>query len=278
VIREKPGRGGAVYSRPEDPDANVRALLTTAGGDKEAAQGILDDMKAANNRRFASVVVEESDFDANGQIDTSKVYQQFLKEVGGHAGALKGLREAFLAAIECAVPGQARDVSFLYNVAYEYSVTRAYQAADEDAKKHFGPDFIQRNAHLVGQYGAAPRDVSLEAGAALSMDTIGAASLGLGIYRAGATVFGAAGEAAETGTTALVPRGTKSLGEWGETRLAQVLEGAGTKPSKPFTTSLGKRYVDRLVDGVAHEAKAGIDVSLSSSVELPKTPGRTEDS
>ena len=80
--------------------------------------------------------------------------------------------------------------------------------ADEDAKKHFGPDFIQRNASLLGQYGAAPQDVSLEAGAVLAVDTIGAASLGLGIYRAGAAlVRGAAAEAeaAAASTTGRVP-------------------------------------------------------------------------
>ena len=56
------------------------------------------------------------------------------------------------------------------------------------------------------------------------------------------------------------------LGKWGETRLAQVLGNAGTKPSGAFTTSLGKRFVDRLVNGVAHEAKAGLNVKLSSSI------------
>jgi hypothetical protein len=174
-----------VYGRPEDPDANVRALLSTAGGDKEAAQGILDEMKAVHNHRFASVVVEESDFDANGRIDASKVYQQFLKDVGGHAGALKGLREEFLAAIEYAVPGEARDISFLYNVAYEYSAAKAYRTANEDATKQFGPDFIQRDAHLLGQWGAAPRDVSFEAGTTLAMDTVSAASLGWGFTERG---------------------------------------------------------------------------------------------
>jgi len=54
--------------------------------------------------------------------------------------------------------------------------------------------------------------------------------------------------AAESASEAmpLVPKGTRSLGEWGEARLAQVLGGAGVKPSKPFSTSLGPRYVDRL--------------------------------
>lgn len=56
------------------------------------------------------------------------------------------------------------------------------------------------------------------------------------------------------------------LGRWGESRLAQVLGNAGTKPSGPFTTNLGNRYVDRLVNGIAHEAKAGYNVKLTSSI------------
>lgn len=55
--------------------------------------------------------------------------------------------------------------------------------------------------------------------------------------------------------------------EWGEARLADVFKGLGTKPRSPFSTSLGKRYVDRLVNGVAHEAKAGIDVKLTAALE-----------
>jgi RHS repeat-associated protein len=66
---------------------------------------------------------------------------------------------------------------------------------------------------------------------------------------------------------ALVPRGARRLGEWGEARLAAVLRDAGVKPAKPFATSLGPRYVDRLVDGVAHEAKGGIDVRLNSKIQ-----------
>jgi hypothetical protein len=30
---------------------------------------------------------------------------------------------------------------------------------------------------------------------------------------------------------------------------------------------MGKRYVDRLVNGIAHEAKAGLNVKLTSSIE-----------
>ena len=63
-----------------------------------------------------------------------------------------------------------------------------------------------------------------------------------------------------------IPKGTRRLGEWGEARLSQVLGEAGTKPTGAFKTAHGNRYIDRLVDGVAHEAKAGIDVALTPSI------------
>lgn len=72
---------------------------------------------------------------------------------------------------------------------------------------------------------------------------------------------------AATLSSALVPAATRSLGKWGETRLAQVLGNAGFKPSAAFSTSLGKRFVDRLVNGVGHEAKAGLNVKLTSALE-----------
>ena len=68
-------------------------------------------------------------------------------------------------------------------------------------------------------------------------------------------------------STALVPVGTRSLGRWGEARLAQVLGNAGFKPNGAFSTSLGKRFIDRLVNGVAHEAKGGLNVKLTSALE-----------
>jgi len=49
-------------------------------------------------------------------------------------------------------------------------------------------------------------------------------------------------------------------------RLAQVLGGAGFKPTKAFMTSLGSRYVDRFVESVAHEVKAGLNVKLTSAI------------
>lgn len=68
-----------------------------------------------------------------------------------------------------------------------------------------------------------------------------------------------------TASSALVPAATRTLGNWGEQRLAQVLGGAVEKNTKPIATTLGNRIPDFLVDGVAHEAKAGLNVGLSST-------------
>lgn len=66
--------------------------------------------------------------------------------------------------------------------------------------------------------------------------------------------------------TALVPKAPYELGKWGEARLAQVLGNQGVKPSSPFRTSLGNRFFDRLINGVAHEAKAGVNVGLTQKI------------
>ncbi|NLE37879.1 MAG: hypothetical protein GX621_07630, partial [Pirellulaceae bacterium] len=63
--------------------------------------------------------------------------------------------------------------------------------------------------------------------------------------------------------TALVPKSTVELGKWGEARLAADLGYQGVKPGSAFKTSMGNRFVDRLVNRVAHEAKAGINVGLT---------------
>lgn len=63
----------------------------------------------------------------------------------------------------------------------------------------------------------------------------------------------------------LVPTSTRSLGNWGEALLAEVLGHAGASQVH-FRTSLGGRYIDRLVDGIAHEAKAGLNVGLTSRI------------
>jgi RHS repeat-associated protein len=170
------------------------SALHRSGG-KEGALKRLKDFRAGNVKNYAITIIEESDFDSNGGLNRDKLYQQFLKQVGGHAGALKGLREEFFEAVEGARAGESREISFLYNVAYEYSALRAEELARQDAEQHFGPDFIQRNAHLAGQWGAAPPDISAKAAAVLAADTVAAAALGLEVYRAGAAVLTSAPEA-----------------------------------------------------------------------------------
>lgn len=83
------------------------------------------------------------------------------------------------------------------------------------------------------------------------------------VSTAGVTVHNKGGH----GSSAMVPKAPSKLGEWGEQRLRIFLGGSGFKPSKAFSTSDGPRYIDRLVDGVAHEAKAGINVKLGASIE-----------
>jgi hypothetical protein len=72
--------------------------------------------------------------------------------------------------------------------------------------------------------------------------------------------------AARNTVTSMVPLAAQSLGKWGETRLAQVLGNAGEKPAKAMATSLGNRFVDRIVNKIAHEAKAGLNVGLTSTI------------
>jgi hypothetical protein len=68
--------------------------------------------------------------------------------------------------------------------------------------------------------------------------------------------------------TALVPKAPYELGKWAEARLAHDLGYQGVKPYSAFRTSLGKRFLDRLVNGVAHEAKGGVNVGLNSTTRL----------
>jgi RHS repeat-associated protein len=85
-------------------------------------------------------------------------------------------------------------------------------------------------------------------GAAGALDAAGAAGA--------STARGLGGGAARAGTE-LVPKATTTLGKWGEQRLSQVLGGKGFKPAKGFKTSLGPRFVDRVIGRTAYEAKAG---------------------
>ena len=67
-------------------------------------------------------------------------------------------------------------------------------------------------------------------------------------------------------TTALVPKAASTLGNWGETKLAQILGNGVQKNTTVFATTLKNRVPDFLVDGVAHEAKAGLNVGLTSTI------------
>jgi len=66
--------------------------------------------------------------------------------------------------------------------------------------------------------------------------------------------------------TGLVPRSTVELGKWGEVRLKAFFGWRGYKPKHAFKTSTGKRYIDWVLDEVAHEAKAGIKVEPLSKL------------
>jgi hypothetical protein len=66
--------------------------------------------------------------------------------------------------------------------------------------------------------------------------------------------------------TGLVPTVPAVLGEWGEIRLRHLFGGRGFKPKSAYKTNYGKRFVDWMVDGVAHEAKAGLNVGLTTGI------------
>jgi hypothetical protein len=68
--------------------------------------------------------------------------------------------------------------------------------------------------------------------------------------------------------TGLIPSAPEEMGRWGEARLKLVLSGRGFKPRSPFKTGLTRRYIDRIVDDVAHEAKAGVNVGLTSEIRV----------
>jgi len=68
--------------------------------------------------------------------------------------------------------------------------------------------------------------------------------------------------------TGLMPAAPVELGKWGEARLRLYLGGKGFKPRSAFKTSRGKRFVDWMLDGIAHEAKAGINVKLTRNLAV----------
>lgn len=66
--------------------------------------------------------------------------------------------------------------------------------------------------------------------------------------------------------TQLMPLATKSLGDWGEARLADYLGGQGIKPKGAFRTPFGPRFADRVLNGISYESKAGSSVKMSTSI------------
>lgn len=74
-------------------------------------------------------------------------------------------------------------------------------------------------------------------------------------------------QSATAASRELVPVATKSLGDWGEARLANHLGGLGVKPASAFKTPFGARFADNMLNGIAYESKAGLNVKLTSSIE-----------
>lgn len=56
------------------------------------------------------------------------------------------------------------------------------------------------------------------------------------------------------------------LGQWGESWLDRVLNGAGIKQQKPLKTSLTYRKHDQVVKKIAHESKGGLNVKLNGKM------------
>lgn len=56
-------------------------------------------------------------------------------------------------------------------------------------------------------------------------------------------------------------------GAWGELLLEKHLGGLGNKPINGFKTAEGIRKLDRIVDGVGYEAKAGKNVKLTAEIK-----------
>jgi RHS repeat-associated protein len=67
-------------------------------------------------------------------------------------------------------------------------------------------------------------------------------------------------------STALVPRASRTMGKWGEARLADYLGNAGLE-QVTLHTDEGLRFGDYLVGTVIHESKAGINVKLTGKLE-----------
>ncbi len=95
---------------------------------------------------------------------------------------------------------ELRNVSFAYNVGYDYSAAKAYEFAEQTSTGFPVAHGFQVTASLIGQSqaGAAPADFAMEYRGWLALDTVLTASMGVSIYRAGASFLEgvAEGEAA----------------------------------------------------------------------------------
>jgi hypothetical protein len=83
------------------------------------------------------------------------------------------------------------------------------------------------------------------------------------VLTVGTTAMGAIGPELMAMRNAFIYKGIGSAGKIGESALSKL----GGKPQAYFPTSQGGRYIDRLVNGIAHESKVGY-TSLTSMIKL----------
>ncbi|MEI9929209.1 MAG: hypothetical protein WDM89_01230 [Rhizomicrobium sp.] len=131
----------------------------------------------------------------------------------------------------------------------------------------FAPSVVGSGFALAGAGYSAYNGEYIDAGISLAAAVLGVVS-DAGVLRTAGKLGSDALKETKTIGSALVPRGASPLGKWGEIKLSQYLGGAGIKPSRPFMTPLGPRYVDRLVDGIAYESKAGINATLDAKMQV----------
>jgi hypothetical protein len=247
-------------------------------------------MRAGNYSSYAVTILEESDF-TNGHLNADKVYGQFIEQVGTWALGVDGLREEFLRGLDGARVGDSRDVSFLYNVAYGYSAAQAQAAATRQAPNIPIVRHFSETANLAGQgmVGAAPSGYALDYSVQLGVDTLGAVSAGLGIYRVGAGVvseINAIRAYRATGQLASA-RGTDLARLAMDYRLAEKVSGArnvavfeyraadGTLKTIARTSGRGVGHAERII---ARELEAaGVDPSrvtrIYSELQPCSVPG-----
>lgn len=243
------------------PDANGSPVAATdANGDvlwrenySPYGEKLIDDMAAIDNSRgFTSHVFDE---------ETGLIYAgaRYYDPV---VGRFMGVDPAGFD------PGNIHSFN-----QYAYANNNPYRYSDPDGRipletvwdiANVGMGVVSLSVNLWnGNYSAAAVDAGgllLDVGATLIPYVPGGASAAIRAERLGEVGY----TVAKGGFP--VPKATKALGEWGEARLAQVLGNAGTKPAGAFKTAYGNRFVDRLVNGVAHEAKAGLNVKLTPSI------------